>query len=153
MHLLAYEEDMMEIKNQIKMSMYSSSENVSIARLSAATFSAQAELTLSDIEEIKVAISEAVSNAIIHGYGEEKGIVEFCMTLYEDKIEYIIEDFGKGIADVEMAREPSYSSDPERMGLGFVFMESFMDDLSVSSELGKGTRVKMIRKIQCFSAQ
>ena len=75
------------------------------------------------------------------------------MTLYEDKIEYIIEDFGKGIADVEMAREPSYSSDPERMGLGFVFMESFMDDLSVSSELGKGTRVKMIRKIQCFSAQ
>ena len=153
MHLLAYEEDMMEIKNQIKMSMYSSSENVSIARLAAATFSAQAELTLGDIEEIKVAISEAVSNAIIHGYGEEKGIVEFCMNLYGDKIEYIVEDFGKGIADIEMAREPSYSSDPERMGLGFVFMESFMDDLSVLSELGKGTCVKMTRKIQCFSAQ
>ena len=153
MHLLAYKEDKMEIKNQIKMSMYSSSENVSIARLAAATFSAQAELTLGDIEEIKVAISEAVSNAIIHGYTEEKGIVEFYMNLYDDKIEYIVEDFGRGIADITAAREPSYSSDPERMGLGFVFMESFMDELYVESELGKGTCVKMIKKIQCSAAQ
>lgn len=138
----------MKIKNQVKISMQSLSENIGIARMAAATFSAQAELTLGDIEEIKVAISEAVSNAVIHGYEGESGIVEFSMLLYEDRIEYIVEDFGKGIEDITAAREPSYSSDPERMGLGFVFMESFMSELEVDSSLGEGTKVKMIRRFQ-----
>lgn len=138
----------MKIKNQVKISMQSLSENIGIARMAAATFSAQAELTLGDIEEIKVAISEAVSNAVIHGYEGESGIVEFSMLLYEDRIEYIVEDFGKGIEDITAAREPSYSSDPERMGLGFVFMESFMSELEVDSSPGEGTKVKMIRRFQ-----
>ncbi len=70
------------------------------------------------------------------------------MNLYEDKLEYIITDFGIGIADIEQARQPSFSSDPERMGLGFVFMESFMDELQVTSVPGQGTKVSMIKKFE-----
>lgn len=137
----------MQMKNQIKMSMKSLSENVGIARLAAAAFSAELELTLNEIDEIKVAISEAVSNSIIHGYGNKEGIVEFTMNLYEDRIEYIVSDEGKGIVDIDAAREPAYSTDPERMGLGFVFMESFMDELEVKSVIDKGTNVRMVKKI------
>jgi stage II sporulation protein AB (anti-sigma F factor) len=68
------------------------------------------------------------------------------MTLYEDQLEYIIVDHGKGIADIALARQPSYSSDPERMGLGFAFMESFMDELYIESEINKGTLVRMVKK-------
>lgn len=137
----------MQIKNQVKMSLQSLSDNVGIARMTAATFSAQLALTLSEIDEIKVAVSEAVSNSIIHGYGDENGMVDFTMNLYEGKIEYIVCDAGKGIEDIAAAREPSYSTDPERMGLGFAFMESFMDEVDVRSEIGKGTTVKMVKKL------
>lgn len=129
----------MVIRNQLKMIFTSNSENVGIARITAAAFAAQLDLTLNDIEEIKVAVSEAVSNAVIHGYGDRSGTVEFGMALYGDRLEFIITDYGKGIADIAQARQPSYSSDPERMGLGFVFMESFMDELLVESEVEKGT--------------
>jgi stage II sporulation protein AB (anti-sigma F factor) len=137
----------MQIKNQVKISLQSLSENIGIARLVAATFSAQAEFTLNEVEEIKVAISEAVSNAVIHAYEKSDEIVELIFNLYIDKVEYIIIDHGKGIADIVEARKPSYSSDPERMGLGFAFMESFMDELEISSELGKGTTVRLVKKI------
>lgn len=143
----------MQIKNQIQMSLQSLSDNVGVARMAAATFSAQAAFTLGEIDEIKVAISEAVSNAIIHGYGDDNGIVTFTMNLYEDSLEYIVEDTGVGIEDVAVAREPSYSTDPERMGLGFAFMESFMDLLEVSSEPGKGTVVRMVKKFSTSSAK
>jgi len=136
----------MAIKNQIIMSIQSLSENVGIARVSAAAFAAQINFTLNEIEEIKVAVSEAVSNAVIHGYEYKVGKIEISMILYENKIEYIITDDGKGIADIAMARQPSYSSDPERMGLGFAFMESFMDELHIKSEVNKGTQVRMIKK-------
>ena len=137
----------MAIKNQIKIHLPSLSENVAIARVTAAAFAAQLDFTLNEIEEIKVAVSEAVSNAVIHGYVEQPGEIELIMNLYTDKLEYIIADKGKGIVNVALAREPSYSSDPERMGLGFVFMESFMDELHVSSEVNKGTTVRMVKKI------
>lgn len=143
----------MQIKNQIQMSLQSLSDNVGVARMAAATFSAQAAFTLGEIDEIKVAISEAVSNAIIHGYGDDNGVVTFTMNLYEDSLEYIVEDTGVGIEDVAVAREPSYSTDPERMGLGFAFMESFMDLLEVSSEPGKGTVVRMVKKFSTSSAK
>lgn len=136
----------MAVKNQIKMTFSSRSENVGIVRVTAAAFAAQVDFTLSDIEEIKVAVSEAVSNAVIHGYGEQIGEIEFTMTLYDNCLEYIITDYGKGIEDIQMARQPSYSSDPERMGLGFVFMESFMDDLQVESEVNTGTTVRLVKK-------
>jgi stage II sporulation protein AB (anti-sigma F factor) len=136
----------MAIKNQIIMSFQSLSENVGIARVSTAAFAALVDFTLNEIEEIKVAVSEAVSNAVIHGYEYQDGEIEIKMTLYEDKIEYIIIDHGRGIADIALARQPSYSSDPERMGLGFAFMESFMDELYIESEINKGTQVRMVKK-------
>jgi stage II sporulation protein AB (anti-sigma F factor) len=136
----------MAIKNQITMSIQSLSENVGIARVSAAAFAAQIDFTLNEIEEIKVAVSEAVSNAVIHGYEYQNGEIEIRMTLYNDKLEYIIIDHGKGITDIDLARQPSYSTDPERMGLGFAFMESFMDELAITSEVNKGTEVRMIKK-------
>lgn len=143
----------MAIKNQVKISMQSLPENVGLARVTAAAFAAQLDLTLEDIEEIKVAVSEAISNSVIHAYGNRgDGMIDFVMNLYEEKIEYIISDCGTGIADIHLARQPSYSSDPERMGLGFVFMESFMDELDIISEPGRGTTVKMAKKYQPSAA-
>lgn len=142
----------MAIKNKLTMSFDSLSENVGIARVAAAAFAAQIDFTLNEIEEIKVAVSEAVSNAVIHGYADHVGTVDFSMTLYDDKLEYVVADRGKGIADIALARQPSYSSDPERMGLGFVFMESFMDELKIDSALNKGTVVTMTKKIDAQRA-
>ena len=139
-----------KIKNQINLSILSINENVGFARAAAAAFAAQVELTLTDIDEIKVAVSEAVSNAVIHGYGadtQERRYVELTMILYTDKLEFTVVDYGQGIANIEEARQPSYSSDPERMGLGFVFMESFMDELEVKSELKQGTTVRMAKML------
>lgn len=135
----------MSKRNQVCIVFDSRSENVGIARVAAAAFAAQIEFTLPEIEEIKVAVSEAVSNAIIHGYGEQDGKVELAMELYESRLEYTISDWGKGIADIEQARQPAWSTEPERMGLGFVFMESFMNEVTVTSTVGQGTTVKLIK--------
>lgn len=137
----------MTIKNQFKMTFLSLAENVGIARVAAAAFAAQLDITISELEEIKVAISEAVSNSIIHGYGNKIGSIEFVMTLHPEKLEYVIIDYGAGIENIKLARKPSFSTVPERMGLGFVFMESFMDELIVESEIGKGTTVRMCKNI------
>lgn len=142
----------MAINNHFKMTFVSLSENVGIARVTAAAFAAQLDFTINEIEEIKVAVSEAVSNSVIHGYGDESGEVEVVMNLYDNMVEYIIRDNGRGIEDIEQARQPSYSSDPERMGLGFVFMESFMDELKIESEVSKGTTVRMVKKVQLNKA-
>lgn len=139
-----------QIKNQIKLSILSINENVSFARAASAAFAAQVDLTLAEIDEIKVAVSEAISNAVIHGYGSvihKDNYIELIMNLYQDKLEFIITDYGQGIANIEEARQPSFSSDPERMGLGFVFMDSFMDELEVTSKIGQGTTVRMIKMI------
>ncbi len=138
----------MQIKNQIKFSILSVNENVSFARAAAAAFAAQVDLTLTEIDEIKVAVSEAVSNAVIHGYGDDnpkQNYIELTMNLFPDKLEFTVIDYGRGIANIEEARQPSFSSDPERMGLGFVFMDSFMDELEVTSKLGQGTTVRMAK--------
>ncbi len=142
----------MASKNRIKMSFPSGSENVAIARVTAAAFAAQLDLTLNDIEEIKVAVSEAISNAVIHGYGDQPGEIEFTLSLDGDRLEFVVTDYGKGIADIEQARQPSFSTDPERMGLGFVFMESFMDELAVESAVGKGTTVRMAKRVPAAPA-
>jgi stage II sporulation protein AB (anti-sigma F factor) len=138
----------MALKNQMKMTFNSLGENVGIARITAAAFAAQLDFTLSEIEEIKVAVSEAVSNAVIHGYRQQSGDIELIMNLYEGKVEYTVIDHGRGIPDIDLARQPSYSSDPERMGLGLVFMESFMDELSIESEVDHGTVITMTKKLQ-----
>ena len=139
-----------QIKNQIKLSMVSVDENVGFARAAAAAFAAQLDLTLTEIDEIKVAVSEAVSNSVIHGYGDcndKQNYIELIMNLFQNKLEFTVIDYGRGIADIKEARQPSFSSDPERMGLGFVFMDSFMDELEVISELGQGTTVRMVKML------
>lgn len=140
----------MQIKNQVKLSILSVNENVGFARAAAAAFAAQLDLTLTEIDEIKVAVSEAVSNSVIHGYGncnDKQSYIELIMNLFQDKLEFTVIDYGQGIADIKAARQPSFSSDPERMGLGFVFMDSFMDELEVISELGQGTTVRMVKML------
>lgn len=140
----------MQIKNQIKLSILSVTENVGFARSAAAAFAAQVDLTLTEIDEIKVAVSEAVSNSVVHGYGEDnhnQNYIDLIMNLFQDKLEFTVIDYGRGIANIEEARQPSFSSDPERMGLGFVFMDSFMDELDVTSRLGQGTTVRMAKML------
>jgi len=130
--------------NQAKLEFKSLAANVAFARVTVAAFASQLEFTLNDLEEIKVAVSEAVANAIIHGYeNRPDGIVTITMTISNGTLELKVGDHGKGIANVKKALEPSYSTDPERMGLGFVFMQSFMDTLHVESAPGKGTTVTM----------
>lgn len=134
--------------NRVQLRFLSLADNVGLARVSVAALAGQGHFSLSDIEEIKVAVSEAVSNAIIHGYRRRAdGWVQLDLELDDAGLTIVVEDWGVGIEDVERARQPSYSDDPERMGLGFVFMESFMHGLDVESTLGKGTRVQMRRLV------
>lgn len=143
----------MKIKNQIKLSLMSVPENVPLARVTVAAFAAQLEFTLEDLEDIKVAVSEAVSNCLIHGYeGDPNRTVNLICTIYDDILEITVDDEGKGIEDVDMALQPAYSTDPERMGLGFTFMQSFMDRLDVESTIEKGTRVTMSKRPQLAAA-
>jgi len=132
--------------NQLILTFSSISENVGITRLLIASVGAQLDLPLNDIEELKVAVSEAVSNAIIHGYKNNPNhIVYLDLDITSDTLKIVVKDEGCGIANVEQAMQPAYSTDPERMGLGFVFMQSFMDELQVESELEVGTTVTMMK--------
>ena len=135
--------------NQITLTFSSIPENVSIARLLIASVGGQLDLPLNDIEELKVAISEAVSNAIIHGYqSNPQHIVYLNLDIAVDNLTITVEDEGCGISDVAQAMQPAFSTDSERMGLGFVFMQSFMDELQVDSELEVGTTVTMIKHLK-----
>ncbi|MDD4802905.1 MAG: anti-sigma F factor [Syntrophomonas sp.] len=139
----------MNMRNYVRFEFPSLAENVSFARSCVGAFAAQMDCTLEEIEEIKLVVSEAVSNSIIHGYENQPyGKIVVMATLLDERImEIIIEDQGVGIADINKAMEPSFSSNPDRMGLGFTFMKSFMDELEVESEPGAGTRIKLKR---CF---
>lgn len=135
-------------KNWLKLEFPALAENVALARVTVAALAAQLDFTLADIDEIKVAVSEAVSNAIIHGYdndGQQNVILE--TSIFEDGVEIRVCDRGKGIADLAQAMEPAYSSLPERMGLGFTFMNSFMDNLQVETAINQGTTVIMFKKL------
>lgn len=130
--------------NMLKMEISARPENVSFARAAVAAFASQLDWNLNDLDEIKVAVSEAVSNCIIHGY-QNKGIgnILIYVNMFKDGLEIIIEDNGIGIDDIEEAMEPAYSTDPERMGMGFTFMKSFMDKFSVDSIPKGGTKIIM----------
>lgn len=133
--------------NYVKLEFYAKDENVAIARLAAAAFAGETGFSLADIEEIKVAVSEGVSNAMIHGYcGDESRLVEMTLSVEKSLFKVEIKDDGVGIADIKKAMEPTYSSVAERMGLGFVFMESFMDTLNVHSAPNRGTVLLMTRR-------
>lgn len=139
----------MNVKNYVRFEFKSLAENVSFARSCVAAFASQLDLTLEEIEEIKVVLSEAVSNSIIHAYDNEcsEKIVVLVSITDDRSLEIAVEDHGKGIEDVEKAMEPAFSSDSSRAGLGFTFMKSFMDEIEVFSRPGEGTTVRLKR---CF---
>ncbi|NLW06397.1 MAG: anti-sigma F factor [Clostridia bacterium] len=134
-------------ENSMTLEFLSLPENVGLARVAVATFAAQVDITLNEMEEIKVAVSEAVSNAIIHGYdGEPRGKVRVTAERDSSGLTITVTDWGRGIADIAQAMQPAFSTDQERMGLGFAFMQSFMDGLEVTSEPDQGTQVRMFKK-------
>lgn len=134
--------------NHMALEVSSKPENVGVARVAVATFAASADWPLSAIEEIKLVVSEAVTNAVLYAYDEAAGgIIRVESALYEDGIEIVVRDWGVGIPDVNLARSASYSTDPDRMGLGFTFMESFSDELDVESVPGHGTTVRIWKAI------
>ncbi|MEW6621632.1 MAG: anti-sigma F factor [Bacillota bacterium] len=138
-----------KVRNAMSLEFLSLPENVGLARITVASFAAQEEMTLNDLEEIKVAVSEAVSNCILHGYNSSvEGLIKIKATLYTNKLIIEVKDEGKGIPDINLALQPAYSTNPERMGLGFVFMNSFMDKVIVHSKLNKGTTVIMEKKLK-----
>ena len=141
----------MKIKpnNYIAMEFLSRSANEGFARTAVAAFAAQLDPTLEEIGDIKTAVSEAVTNAIVHAYPNELGKVSVRASIFDGNIlEIVVRDWGCGIADVEKAREPLYTTGgEERSGMGFTIMESFMDALIVRSRPQKGTVVTMKRKI------
>jgi stage II sporulation protein AB (anti-sigma F factor) len=137
----------MTLLNEMKLEFLSKSSNESFARVVAAAFVSQLDPVLEELADIKTAVSEAVTNAIIHGYENKSGIIEMKCSLYTNSVEIEISDNGKGIEDIELARQPLYTSKPEmeRSGMGFTVMENFMDKVEILSVLGQGTSVKMYK--------
>ncbi|KAF0195544.1 MAG: stage II sporulation protein AB (anti-sigma F factor) [Bacillota bacterium] len=136
------------MENWFEMRLPALSVNEKFARTVAALFALQVgDWSLADINEIKTAVSEAVTNVIIHGYEQTTGEITLRGQVSEGRFEIVIQDHGQGIENVEQAREPLFTTKPEqeRSGLGFTVMESFMDELTVSSAPGKGTVIKMVK--------
>lgn len=141
---------MEHFSNQMVVEFDSVSQNEKFARVVVAAFVSRMNPTLEEIADIKTAVSEAVTNSIIHGYGSKDGRIRIETLIVEDTVTVIVKDYGFGIEDIERAMEPMYTSKPEleRSGMGFAFMEAFMDELFVESEVGKGTTVTMRKVIK-----
>ena len=135
--------------NKMQLKFLGISANESFARAAAGAFAAMLNPTIEEISDIKTAVSEAVTNCIVHGYGEKTGEIVMEMELKDDLVRIEIRDSGVGISDVSLAMQPFYSSvgGEERSGMGFTVMETFMDDLKVISKEGYGTTVIMYKKI------
>lgn len=140
----------MDKNNTMTLEFDSRSENESFARIVVAAFVAQLNPTLEEIADIKTAVSEAVTNSIIHGYDGKIGKITMACTIEGNKVTVVITDQGRGIEDIKQAMEPLYTTKPEmeRSGMGFAFMEAFMDELAVESEPGVGTKVSMSKIIE-----
>ena len=139
----------MKIDNQVTLEFPSRSANEGFARTAAACFAAQLDPTLEEVNDVKTAVSEAVTNAIVHAYPDCLGKVVVKLRIKEERtLEIVVRDWGVGIADVDQARTPLFTTGSEdRSGMGFTIMESFMDTLKVRSAPGRGTSVTMARKI------
>ena len=138
------------MENRMKLEFLSKSANEGFARAAIAAFVSQLDPTLEELADIKTAVSEAVTNAVVHGYGHGAGIVTISCELTSDKTAVItIRDAGRGIEDVPAALEPLYtkSDSPERSGMGFTVMETFMDTMEVRSVPAKGTTVILTKQI------
>ena len=134
----------------MKLEFLSKSANEAFARIAVAAFASQLDPTIEEIADIKTAVSEAVTNSIIHGYENKEGIVRLHCMIKNNNIIIEVSDTGIGIEDVNIAKEPLYTSKPnlERSGMGFIIMQSFMDELSVESVVNLGTKVTMRKVIK-----
>ena len=139
----------MKFENYMILEFPSRSSNEAFARSAIACFAAQLDPTLEELGDIRTVVSEAVTNCIVHAYPEEIGIITLrCRILKDNTLDIVIKDKGVGIADVEQARRPSFTTGgAERSGMGFTIMESFMSSFELTSAPGKGTTVHMRRKI------
>lgn len=140
----------MKCENQMNLEFPSKSVNEAFARSAVACFAAQLDPTLEELGDIKTAVSEAVTNCIVHGYPDTIGMIAVrCRILEDNTLDIVVKDKGRGIADIAQARTPMFTTGgEERSGMGFTIMESFMTDLEISSAPGKGTSVHMRRKLQ-----
>ncbi|APM40398.1 anti-sigma F factor [Clostridium kluyveri] len=139
--------------NSMKIEFISKSQNESFARVSVAAFVSQLDPTLDELTDVKTAVSEAVTNSIIHGYENKEGIVKIEASIKGRELILIVEDNGIGIENIDVAMQPLYTSKPEleRSGMGFTVMETFMDSLQVESEKNKGTRLIMKKVFNSLS--
>ena len=136
--------------NEMNLEFISKSSNEAFARITVAAFVSQLDPTIDEIADIKTAVSEAVTNCIIHGYEDSQGIIKIHCLIQDNTITIEISDNGKGIEDINVAKEPLYTSKPnlERSGMGFTIMESFMDELNIESVLNLGTKITMKKTIK-----
>ena len=137
-------------KNHMRLSFDSRSENESFARVAISAFMAQLSPTLEELNDVKTAVSEAVTNSIVHGYDGALGEVDIDASLWDDgRVIVEVIDTGRGISDVEQAMTPFFTSQPEmeRAGMGFAVMQTFMDDVRVTSRVGQGTSVWMMKRV------
>jgi len=141
----------MGIDNEVTIIMQGRSQNEAFARMAVSAFIAPLDPTLDELTDVKTAVSEAVTNAIIHGYESGGGDVVMCCALKDERLTITVSDDGVGIDDIEAAMKPLFTSKPdmERSGMGFSIMQSFMDELEVFSEKGRGTKIVMTKKIGC----
>ena len=139
-----------DIKNEMKLEFLSKSVNEAFARISVAAFASQLDPTIEEIADIKTAVSEAVTNAIIHAYADTEGIIKIKAIILEGEIQIEVIDSGTGIENIEEAKEPLFTtkSNLERSGMGFTIMENFMDKLKVESIVGLGTKITMTKQIK-----
>ncbi|MBA2173807.1 anti-sigma F factor [Halobacillus locisalis] len=143
------------MRNEMTIEFLSISQNESLARVAVASFISQVNPTMEELTDIKTVVSEAVTNAIIHGYEEKADQkVRLSCSIDGESIEITIQDEGNGIENVDMAREPLYTSKPEweRSGMGFTIMENFMDHVEITSEPGEGTTVHMKKQLTSTKA-
>jgi stage II sporulation protein AB (anti-sigma F factor) len=145
----------MEQQNHMQVLFDAKSENEGLARMVVTAFMAEMNPTLEQIADVKTAVSEAVTNAIIHGYNNEEESVSLCCDRDGQQLVITVEDHGAGIENIEQAMQPFYTTKPqlERSGMGFAFMEAFMDKLEVRSKVGEGTKVVMWKYIERDSEQ
>ncbi len=137
-------------ENEMNLNFLSLSENESFARIAVAAFVAQLDPTLEEINEVKTAVSEAVTNSIIHGYPHTNGFIYLNCKIKGDRMELAISDQGCGILDIKEAKQPLFTTRPdlERSGMGFTIMESFVDEIQVESAEGNGTTVRLIKRFK-----
>lgn len=135
--------------DEMQLSFQSKSQNERFSRTVVAAFVARLDPTLEEISDLKTAVSEAVTNAIIHAYSDEGGTVDLKVEIRGNEVVIEIRDYGVGIPDIKQAMEPTYTTRPEweRSGMGFAFMEAFTDELRVDSAPGEGTRIRMKKRI------